>query len=40
MRLFGSERIMGMMNALGLDEDTPIEQKVLTNAIESGAKAR
>ncbi|NLG53651.1 MAG: preprotein translocase subunit SecA [Clostridiales bacterium] len=38
MRLFGSERIMGMMNALGLDEDTPIEQKVLTNAIESAQK--
>ncbi len=38
MRLFGSERIMNMMNSLGLDEDTPIEQKMLTNAIESAQK--
>ncbi len=38
MRLFGSERIMGMMENLGLDEDTPIEQKMLTNAIESAQK--
>ena len=38
MRLFGSERIMGMMNALGIDEDTPIDQKMLSNAIESAQK--
>ncbi|SMC87660.1 preprotein translocase subunit SecA [Papillibacter cinnamivorans] len=38
MRLFGSERVMGMMNSLGIDEDTPIEQKVLSNAIESAQK--
>ncbi len=38
MRLFGSERVMGMMNALGIDEDTPIDQKMLTNAIESAQK--
>ncbi len=38
MRLFGSERIMGMMETLGLDEDTPIDQKVLSNAIESAQK--
>jgi len=38
MRLFGSERIMGMMNALGMDEDTPIEQKMLTNALENAQK--
>ena len=25
MRLFGSERVMGMMETLGVDEDTPIE---------------
>jgi preprotein translocase subunit SecA len=35
MRLFGSERILGMMDSLGIDEDTPIDQKVLSNAIES-----
>ena len=38
MRLFGSERVMGMMEALGLDEDTPIDQKVLSNAIEQAQK--
>ena len=38
MRLFGSERVMGMMEKLGVDEDTPIEQKMLTNAIESAQK--
>ncbi len=38
MRLFGSERIMGMMNTLGIDEDTPIDQKMLSNAIESAQK--
>ena len=38
MRLFGSERVMGMMNALGIDEDTPIEQNMLTNAIESAQR--
>ena len=27
MRLFGSERVMGMMETLGVDEDTPIEQQ-------------
>ncbi len=38
MRLFGSERIMGMMERLGVDEDTPIEQKMLTNAIQNAQK--
>ena len=38
MRLFGSERVMGMMEALGVDEDTPIEHKMLTNAIEQAQK--
>ena len=38
MRLFGSERVMGMMEKLGVDEDTPIEQKVLSNAIESAQR--
>ena len=38
MRLFGSERVMGMMEKLGVDEDTPIEQKMLTNAIENAQK--
>lgn len=38
MRLFGSERIMGMMETLGVDEDTPIDQKMLSNAIEQAQK--
>ncbi|MBR5519684.1 MAG: SEC-C domain-containing protein, partial [Clostridia bacterium] len=38
MRLFGSERIMGMMNSLGVDENTPIDSKMLSNAIESAQK--
>ena len=38
MRLFGSERVMGMMEKLGVDEDTPIEQKMLTSAIENAQK--
>ena len=35
MRLFGSERIMGMLETLGLDEDTPIDAKILSGAIEN-----
>ncbi len=38
MRLFGSERVMGMMERLGVDEDTPIEQKMLSGAIENAQK--
>ncbi|MDR2358033.1 MAG: preprotein translocase subunit SecA [Oscillospiraceae bacterium] len=38
MRLFGSERIMGMMDTLGFDDDTPIDNKMLSNAIESAQK--
>ena len=38
MRLFGSERIMGMMEALNVDEDTPLDHKMLSNAIEQAQK--
>ena len=38
MRLFGSERIMSMMDALKIDDDTPLDQKMLTNAIEQAQK--
>ena len=38
MRLFGSERVIGMMETLGVEEDTPIDQKMLTNAIEQAQK--
>ena len=38
MRLFGSDRIMGMMETLGVDENTPIDSKMLTGAIESAQR--
>jgi preprotein translocase subunit SecA len=38
MRLFGSERIMGMMQALKVPEDQPLEQKMLSDAIENAQK--
>ena len=38
MRLFGSERILGMVDRLGLPEDTPIDAKILSNTIESAQK--
>ena len=38
MRLFGSERVLGMMEALGLEEDMPIDNKMLSNAIEQAQK--
>ena len=38
MRLFGSERIMNMMDTLGIDEDMPIDQKIISNAIEQAQK--
>ena len=38
MRLFGGDRINNLMEALGIDEDTPIENKMLTNSIESAQR--
>ena len=40
MRLFGSERVSTMMDRLGLDEDTPIDQKILSGAIENAQKKK
>ena len=40
MRLFGSERVMSMMDALKIDDDTPLDQKMLTNAHRAGAENR
>ncbi len=34
MRIFGSERISGLMGRLGMEEGTPIEHKMVTKAIE------
>lgn len=38
MRLFGGERIHSMMNTLKVDEDMPIQSKMLSNVIESSQK--
>ena len=39
MRLFSSDRIMGIMDSLGLDEDTPIDAKILSNAVENAQRS-
>ena len=39
MRIFGGERMQGIMGKLGVDEDTPIESKMVSRQIE-GAQAR
>ena len=38
MRLFAAGRVMGMMDSLGLDEDTPIDAKILSGAVENAQK--
>ncbi|MHB8128767.1 MAG: preprotein translocase subunit SecA [Mobilitalea sp.] len=38
MRLFGSERLMGIFNSLGMPEGEQIEHKMLSNAIEKAQK--
>ena len=38
MRLFGSERVSMLVDRFGLDEDTPIDAKILSNTIESAQK--
>ncbi|MEA3493403.1 MAG: preprotein translocase subunit SecA [Candidatus Margulisiibacteriota bacterium] len=38
MKLFGSQRISGMMDRLGIEEDTPIEHKLISRAIENAQK--
>ncbi len=38
MRLFGGERINSLMDTLGIDENTPIENRLLTNSIESAQR--
>ena len=39
MRLFGGERLQALMNSIGVDENMPIEAKLLSNSIQS-AQAR
>ncbi|MFC4077424.1 preprotein translocase subunit SecA [Salinithrix halophila] len=38
MRRFGSDRIQGMMDSLGLDEETPIEGRMFTKAVANAQK--
>jgi preprotein translocase subunit SecA len=38
MRLFGSDKLMSMVNMLGLEDDQPIEHRMLSNAIENAQK--
>ena len=39
MRLFASDRVSAMMDAMGLDENTPIDAKILSGAVENAQKA-
>ncbi|MBE6983738.1 MAG: preprotein translocase subunit SecA [Ruminococcaceae bacterium] len=39
MRLFSSGRVMAMMDTLGVDEDTPIDAKILSGAVENAQKS-
>ena len=38
MRLFGSEKIKGLVDKIGLEDDMPIEHKMLTKSIEGAQK--
>ncbi|MFA5839312.1 MAG: preprotein translocase subunit SecA [Candidatus Margulisiibacteriota bacterium] len=38
MKMFGSQRISGMMERLGIEEDTPIEHGLISKAIENAQK--
>ncbi len=38
MRLFGSDRLIGIVDRLGLPDDMPIDAKMLSNTIESAQK--
>ncbi|MGN0708578.1 MAG: preprotein translocase subunit SecA [Faecalibacterium sp.] len=38
MRLFGGDRVQSLMGTLGIDEDTPIENRMVTSTIESAQK--
>jgi preprotein translocase subunit SecA len=38
LRIFGSDRISGIMNRLGMEEDEPIEHSMITRAIENAQR--
>ena len=39
MRLFSSDRVMNMMETLGIDENTPIDAKIISSAVENAQKS-
>ncbi len=39
MRLFATDKVTSMMDSLGLEEDTPIDAKILSNAVENAQKS-
>ncbi len=39
MRLFAADRVSNMMETLGIDEDTPIDAKILSGAVENAQKS-
>ena len=38
MRLFGGERVQAMMEGLGMEDDMPIDNKMISNALENAQK--
>ena len=38
MRLFATDRVSGIMNSLGLEDDMPIDAKILSGAVENAQK--
>src|SRR5450756_446431 len=38
LRIFGSDRISGLMSKLGMEEDVPIEHRMVSRAIENAQK--
>ncbi len=38
MRLFGGERVQSMMESLGVEDDMPIDNKIISNALENAQK--
>jgi preprotein translocase subunit SecA len=38
LRIFGSDRITGLMNRLGMEEDVPIEHRLVSRSIENAQK--
>ncbi len=38
MRLFASDKVAGMMDSMGLDENTPIDARILSGAVENAQK--